>query len=381
MMRRERTALLVALALAATPLAACGSDEDDEPAGSAPAATTETAAAASEPPASTPAAAATSAADAPTTAAESTAPPPTEKVSIALDWTANANFLGIYAAIAEGYFEQQGIEPTILPYAGTPAEPLIQSGKADLAISYPPDVVINRAQGVEYRAVAGLVAHNTTALAVREGSDYQRPADLSGELYGGFGIQSDKPIITAIMQADGVEQPEFREVVLNTAVIDALAKDRVAYSAVFTGIDDVVAELQGTKLRLFPYRDYLGEAGDYPNAVFVAADETIAEREDALRRTLAALAQGYEFAAANPEEAGEILIEENQSELSKAREIVERTTAATAPMFLDASGAWGRLQDEDFTGLAAILTEGGIVESPPAPSDLYTNELLPEPAG
>ena len=67
------------------------------------------------------------------TAAESTAPPPTEKVTIALDWTANVNYLGIYAAIANGYFEQQGIEPEILPYAGTPAEALIDAGKTDLA--------------------------------------------------------------------------------------------------------------------------------------------------------------------------------------------------------------------------------------------------------
>ncbi len=375
MMRRERTPLHVALTLAVSAAAACGSNLEDDPAGRAPA---PAATAASEPPAtSAPAEPATSTGEPTTAAAASSAPPPTEKVTIALDWTANANFLGIYAAIAEGYFERQGIEPTILPYASTPAEPLIESGQTDLAISYPPDVVINRAQGLEYRAVAGLVAHNTTALAVREGSEYQRPADLSGELYGGFGIQSDEPIISAIMRADGVEQPEFREVVLNTAVIDALAKDRVAYSAVFTGIDDVVAELQGTKLRLFPYRDFLGEAGDYPNAVFVAADETIREREDALRRTLTALAQGYEFAAANPAEAGEILIEENRSQLSKAREIVERTTAATAPMFLDEEGVWGRLQDEDFAGLAAVLAEGGIVESAPAPADLYTNELLP----
>ena len=245
------------------------------------------------------------AATAESTAAESTAPPPTEKVTIALDWTANVNYLGIYAAIANGYFEQQGIEPKILPYAGTPAEALIDAGKTDLAISYPPDVIINRAQGLEYKAVAGLVAQNTTALAVLASSKYQSPKDLNGKLYGGFGIQSDKALIPAILKADGVADPKFDEVVLNTAVIDALAKKRIAYSAVFTGIDDVTAELQGVKLRLFPYRDFLGAAGDYPNAVYVASDETIAERGDALKRALAALAEGYEWSAANPERGRE----------------------------------------------------------------------------
>ena len=305
-------------------------------------------------------------------------PPPTEKVTIALDWTANVNYLGIYAAIANGYFEQQGIEPEILPYAGTPAEALIDSGKTDLAISYPPDVIINRAHGLQYKAVAGLVAENTTALAVLASSQYQSPKDLSGKLYGGFGIQSDKALIPAILKADGVSDPKFEEVVLNTAFIDALAKNRIAYSAVFTGIDDVTAEMQGVKLRLFPYRDFLGAAGDYPNAVYVASDETIAERGDALKRAMAALAEGYEWSAANPEEAAKILVEQNQTELSKQVEIVDRTAAATAPLFLDPSGAWGPLQDEDFAGLTQILVDGGVLkDAPPAPGDLYTDELLP----
>ena len=154
----------LALALALTAVA-CGDDDD----GDSTAAPTTTSAAASpeharprrRPPR-----------EAESTAAESSAPPPTEKVTIALDWTANVNYLGIYAAIANGYFEQQGIEPEILPYAGTPAEALIDAGKTDLAISYPPDVIINRAHGLEYKAVAGLVAQNTTALAVLASSEF-----------------------------------------------------------------------------------------------------------------------------------------------------------------------------------------------------------------
>ena len=59
-------------------------------------------------------------------------------------------------------------------------------------------------------------------------------------------------------------------------------------------------------------------------------------------------------------------------------EIVDRTAAATAPLFLDPSGAWGPLQDEDFAGLTQILVDGGVLkDAPPAPGDLYTDELLP----
>jgi ABC-type nitrate/sulfonate/bicarbonate transport system substrate-binding protein len=301
-----------------------------------------------------------------------------ETVRIALDYSANVNYLGIYVAQEKGYFARRHITVKIIPYANTPAETLIESGNTDLGISYPPDVVINRAKGLAYRAVAALAERNTTGLAVLASSPYTRPAQLDGKLYGGFGIASDRAIVTAILKRDGVARPSFRQVVLNTDAYDALARNRIQYTAVFGGIDDVTARLQGVKLRVFPYRTYLGAAGDYPNAVFVASDGTISKRSDALRRTLAALAQGYEYSAAHPAQAERILIATNRTALAKSAQIVRATGNATAPTFVDAAGRWGPLAAADFTGLERILAAGGLIEgAAPAPDDLFTNALLP----
>lgn len=297
---------------------------------------------------------------------------------IALDYTANVNYLGIYAAIANGYFASHGIDPQIIPYAETPAEPLIRSGRADLGISYPPQVIMSRAEGLRYKAVAALVAGNRTALAVLSSSPVTRPAQLSGKLYGGFGITSDPPTIKAIMAADGAASPKVREVVLNTDVMQALGAHRVDYTAIFEGIDDVTAELQGIKVRSFPYRSYLGAAGDFPDAVFVASDEEVQKRHAALAGAIAALSEGYEFAAAHPAQAEQILIRENETELGNSARVVRATGNATAPRFIGPSGHWGALTAADFEGLERILAGGAVIHGPPAPtSELYTNSLLP----
>jgi ABC-type nitrate/sulfonate/bicarbonate transport system substrate-binding protein len=301
-----------------------------------------------------------------------------ETVRIALDYSANVNYLGIYVAQEKGYFARQHITLKIIPYANTPAETLIESGNTDLGISYPPDVIINRARGLSYRAVAALAQQNTTGLAVLASSGYTRPAQLDGKLYGGFGIASDQAIVTAILKGDGVARPSFKQVVLNTDAYDALAKDRIQYTAVFGGIDDVTARLQGVKLRVFPYRRYLGSAGNYPNVVFVASDSTISKRAGALRGALKALAQGYEYSARHPAEAEKILIATNRTALGKSARIVTATGNATAPTFVNAAGRWGPLTAGDFTGLEKILAVGGLLKgNVPAPSDLFTNSLLP----
>jgi len=207
-------------------------------------------------------------------------------VKIALDYTENVDYLGIYVAKSRGYFAAEHINAVVLPYANASAEQLIQAGQTDLGISYPPDIIINSANGLRYKAVGALVSDNTTALAVLASSKYTRPAQLSGKLYGGFGIVSDPPIVTAILRADGVKRPIFRQVVLDADVITALAAHRVDYTAVFGGIDDVTAALQGIKLRTFPYNRYLGAAGNYPNAVYVASDPDIATRGPILALSL-----------------------------------------------------------------------------------------------
>src|SRR6478735_2954142 len=158
-----------------------------------------------------------------------------QTVRIALDYTPNVNYLGIYSAIERGYFKRHGIDPKIIPYAQVPAETLVKAGKTDLGISVPSEVITARAAGLKYKAVAALVAKNTTALAVKEGGPYTRPAQLDGKTYGGFGIASDEPIIKEILRRDGVKDPKFKQVTLNTDAYVALGKGRVDYSAVFGG--------------------------------------------------------------------------------------------------------------------------------------------------
>ena len=304
--------------------------------------------------------------------------PSSATVKIALDYTANVNYLGIYVAQSKGYFAAAHINAVILPYANAAAEQLIQAHQADLGISYPPDVIINNANGtLHYKAVAALVTDNTTALAVLASSHYTRPAQLSGKIYGGFGIASDKPLVTAILHADGVKAPVFKQVVLDANVITALKAHRIDYTAVFGGIDDVTANLQGIKLRSFPYNRYLHAAGNYPNAVFVASDKDIAARGPILARALKALAEGYAYAARHPAAAEQILIDDNRTALTNATKIVVATGNATAGHFLDTAGSWGPETDADYSGLEKILASGHVIKRSPPLSELYTNALLP----
>jgi len=301
-----------------------------------------------------------------------------QTLRISLDFYANVDYLGIYAAMANGYFAQQGIKPVIIPYSGVPAETLLKTNKTDIGLTYPPNIPANRAAGLKYRAIGGVTEVNTIDLAVLAKSKFTNVAQLSGQLYGGFGTPSDPAIITAIFKKAGVAHPVFKQVTLQTAAYTALAAGRVAYTTVFGGIDDVTAELQGIKLRLFPDRNYLGAAMSFPDDAFVALDSEIASNAGLLRRGLKALSEGYVWSAHHPAQSEAILIKDNPTALAHSKNIVDATGNVTATTFLTKSGQWGVMNSAMFSGITSILASGGALKGvTPAATDDYTNSLLP----
>ena len=97
--------------------------------------------------------------------------------TVALDFYVNPDHAGLFTALERGYFEEAGLDvETQVP--SDPSAPIRQvaAGRADLAISYEPEVLLARDQGLPVVAVAALVARaaDLADLAAR-GGDRRRP--------------------------------------------------------------------------------------------------------------------------------------------------------------------------------------------------------------
>jgi ABC-type nitrate/sulfonate/bicarbonate transport system substrate-binding protein len=305
-----------------------------------------------------------------------------ERVTLALDWVPNTNHAGIYVARAKGYLERQGIDLRILPYTGASTDVLVASGKADLGISFVPSLLVSRASGLRVRAVADVLKRNEEALAVLADSRFKRPRDLTGSTYGGFGAPFEAPLWGAIIRADGGD-PSFRSATLDTAAYEALYKGRVDFSSVFLGWEGIEARQRGIRLRMFRPAKYLGAAGDYPSVILIASDEGIADRAPVLRRALAALSQGYVFAARRPAETARIL-EAADDGLRRNPALVRASARFLAPAYAD-GGRWGVQTLPEYKALGDLLWRAGVLKDRdgkrvPRPdfSTYYTNALLPK---
>src|SRR4051794_19284753 len=83
--------------------------------------------------------------------------PGVDQLTLALDFYVNADHAGIYEALDQGYFADAGLDvKPVVP--SDPAAPIreVAAGRVDLAISYEPEVLLARDQGLPGEAGAAL---------------------------------------------------------------------------------------------------------------------------------------------------------------------------------------------------------------------------------
>ena len=114
---------------------------------------------------------------------------PLEAVTLVLDWVPNTNHTGLYAALENGYYEEEGLDVEIVqPSVGGSAD-LIAAGQGEFGISYQEQVTIARTttDPLPVKAIAAIIQHNTSGFASPSDKNINRPKDFEGKKYGGWG--------------------------------------------------------------------------------------------------------------------------------------------------------------------------------------------------
>lgn len=303
-------------------------------------------------------------------------------VRLALDWVPNTNHTGIYVALAKGWYEEAGVDLQILPYGSVPPEALVANGQAEVAVSGSEGVLTSVVTKEPIVSVAAILSTNTAALAVLEESGITRPAELDGKIYAAYGGNYEDAVISAILEHDG-GTGEFKSALLNVAGFDALLAGRADFVWIFEGWQGVQAEREGIALRLFNFTEY--GIPDYYTPNLVSSQSTIESKGDALRAFMAATSRGYTFAAENPEEAAELLLEAAPAGSFPDPDLVRKSQAFVSQYYIKEGEAWGFQRAEMWQGYQGMLLDAGVygdkteaLRAAVEDGSLYTNDLLPE---
>ena len=307
---------------------------------------------------------------------------PLTPMTLALDWTPNTNHTGIYVALANRWYRDQGIDLQLLPYsASVSPDTLVANGKADVGISFTEGVVSDAAAGQPVVSIAAIIQHNTSALVTLSSSGITRPRDLDGKIYGGFGASYENAVISQIIKHDG-GKGTFKNVTLNVDAMEALKAHRIDFAWIYEGWEGVQAQREGISLTSFPITDY--GIPDYSTPNIITSPTTIKQKPELLRKFMAATSQGYEYARIHSKEAAQMLIDTAPKGTFPDPQLVFMSQDYLSLRYADTDRKWG-LQDaqawHDYPQF--ILSTGGITDASNKPvksldlNSLYTNQFLP----
>lgn len=304
-----------------------------------------------------------------------------ERFDLVLDWFPNPDHVGIYDALARGYFEDAGLDvrPQI---PSDPSAPIKQvaAGRADLAISYEPELILARDQGLDVVAVAALAPEPLTSL-VSLGREVRRPEDLKGKRVATAGIPYQAAYLNTILEQEGLSPDDVSRVDVGLNLISPLLAGKVdAVLGMFWNIEGVELRKRGEHPNVRPV-DELG-IPVYDELVLVASEETLEEDPESVRLFIAALERGTEEANADPEAAARALLRANDDldpELTRAQ--VRATLPALARRGPspkpDEADRYGYMDPDEWEEFAGFLFDEELIESRPEVNELLTNELLP----
>jgi putative hydroxymethylpyrimidine transport system substrate-binding protein len=307
---------------------------------------------------------------------ESTTSPQEQPLDLALDFYVNPDHAGIFEALDRGYFQQAGLDvhPQVPSDPSLPIKE-VAAGRADLAISYEPEVLIAHDQGLPVKAVAALVPTPLTSLIWLKDSGIANVKGLRGKTIATAGIPYQAAYLNTILERAGLSTNDVNTVDVQQGLLPAILSGRAnAMLGGFLNVEGVDLRLRGKDPTVIPV-DRLG-IPTYDELVVVANSDKLGDSWREIGLFLAALQRGTKAAVADPAGATKAI-------LTAGKGLDPRFTGAevskTLPLLYPASKhPYGYMDPKQWTRFAHFFADHGVIKQLPAAGDVLTNAYLPD---
>ena len=241
-----------------------------------------------------------------------------EDVKLQLKWVTQAQFAGYYVAQAKGYYEEEGLNVTILP-GGPDIAPtqVMAGGGADVMVDWMPSALAAREKGLPLVNIAQPFASSGMMLTCLADTGIKEPKDFADKTLGVWFGGNEYPFLSWMSQlglktdgsAGGVT------VLKQGFNVDPLLQKQAAcistmtYNEYWQVID---AGITPEQLVTFKYQD-MGVA-TLEDGLYVLEDKLADPAfQETMVKFVRASMKGWKDAEANPDEAAMIVLENDQT--------------------------------------------------------------------
>jgi len=302
--------------------------------------------------------------------------PGAKPFNVMLDWFPNADHAALYTALAHGEFRDVGLDVHLVAPSQTD-EPLklLAAGKVDMAVSYEPELLLARDQGLHLVSIGALVQRPLTSIIALQSAHISSVADLRGKTVGTAGIPYQAAMLKAALHAAHVSDSAVKEVNVGFDLVPAMLSGKVdATLGGYWNYEAIELALAHHSPTVIP----VDKAGvpTYNELVLVVREQEARSRGQELRAFMQALSRGAREVRANPAAAAAVVIQANPSLKPKLQlESIRHTLPATQP---PEGKPYGWQEPSAWAHFAQWMYAQDLTHHPPgAELPPFTNEYLP----
>ncbi len=277
-----------------------------------------------------------------------------EPLTVLLDWFINPDHGPLIVAEKNGYFAEAGLEVKMIEPADPNDPPkLVAAGKAEIAISYQPQVHIQAAEGLPLVRIGTLVATPLNTLLVLDESPIRSIADLKGRKVG-FSVGGfEDAMLRAMLAPHGLSLDDLTLINVNFSLSPSLLSGQVdAVIGAYRNFELNQLAIEGHKGRAF----YVEEEGVPPYDELVIIANRAQLDDPRLKAFVGAVERAVQFLVNHPDEAWD-LFKSYKDGLDD--ELNRRAWRDTLPRFALRPAALDRGR---YRAFAAFLKDQGVIE-------------------
>ena len=283
-----------------------------------------------------------------------------DELTLQLQWVTQGQFAGYYVALDKGYYEEEGLDVTILPGGPDIAPPqVLAGGGADVMLNWMPSALAAREKGLPVVNIAQPFKSSGLMLTCWKDTGIESPEDFRGKTIGVWFFGNEYPFLSWMSQegipTDGGE--DGVTVLKQGFNVDPLLQRQadcistMTYNEYGQVLDAGVSE---DELVTFKYEDQ-GVATLEDGIWTLEENLEDPEMVDKLARFVRASMEGWSYAEENPDEAAEIVLEYDETG-AQSEEHQKRMVREIA---LLTEGSDGSLDAADYRRTVDTLLAGG----------------------
>ena len=292
-------------------------------------------------------------------------------IRLPMGYIPNVQYAPFYAAVEQGFFEENGIELEFDYSYETDGVALVGANELYFSVVSGEQVPIARAEGLPIVYVMAWYEKYPIVVISKTEQNIKDPLDLVGKrvaLPGPFG--ANYVGLRALLGEVGLQESDIIMESVGFTQVEVLAADTSEVIVGYSANEPVQLNAQGYDLDVILVSDYLSLVS---NGI-ITNEITLAEDPELIERFISAALKGIQFAVENPDEAFQFCFKYVEGLEGADQDVQFEVMKASLELYQ--TDPYGYSQPEAWENMQQVLLQTGLMKKEIDLEDAYTNEFI-----